>query len=692
VTAFSGGGGEFQIEERRVAIGIPRTWWSCKHCGRLTANDLSGRCFIPGCGGALAPLSGADLEERQRHNHYAQRLRNAEPFGLEVKEHTAQLSNTAGKQYQDLFNQGLVNVLSTSTTFEMGVDVAGLEAVLLRNVPPTPANYVQRAGRAGRRRSGGAVAVTFCRPLPHDQVHFHDPLKAVAGIVPLPRINLANVRLLQRHVNSFLLGSFLHSLAPKEDWRTVGAFFCGKDGVPPLMPKFDIFIRSHLRRLAKAVREVIPAKENTLTGNEAITVARESLVGDAGINQREVQDQLSEFSRQGAQLREQMLHAAHVTPLAQAIDGISLLKRALLERDLIGFLADAHWLPSYAFPQDNVRLLVRHPRFTRRMRLERDREIGISEYAPGAEVIADGLLFRSCGVVKRGNVFRVRHYRYCKNCRQLDISDTAIGPLCRCGGGRSRTFIEPVGFQTLASELPRRPNLFRKRTAPNTELFLVGGASPEAFAAHGTVPGVSHAYLLEGRLFRANQGPKAAQYRLCLDCGVVPDGPPAQHKTPWGTRCGGALTALDLGHEFDTETLQVRFDGAKWRMPDVSDRTFWCSFSTGFLSTAAGVLNTPERDMGVTYRSESADSLTGELVLYDRVPGGAGYVQRIITDLAIILRALLARTRDCSNPECDPQGSCYSCLRSYSNQFDWLDLKRQAVVDVLEPALSRVRL
>lgn len=688
IVPFTAAGGEFQLPEKRVLVGVPAQWWTCARCGRLTANDIGGRCFLPGCKGALQPLGRDGLEARTGRDHYRQRLKFAEPFGLVVKEHTAQLENRVGRDYQEKFMLGEVNVLSTSTTFEMGVDVGRLEAVLLRNVPPTPANYVQRAGRAGRRRSGGAVAVTFCRPLPHDQVHFHAPLGAVAGVVPLPRINLANTRLLQRHVNSLLLGQYLRTLSDEADWKSVGAFFTR--GAPEsLASAFARYLIEHEDGLTVLTDGVVPP-ENRLVARAAVRASHDTLLNDVG--QGNVVDQLAEFGRQEAALYEEMKDADRDAAKAgKAIQSVRAIRQALLDSDLIGFLADAHWLPSYAFPQDNVRLLVRQHAFTKRMRLERDRELGISEYAPGSEVIADGLLFTSRGVTRRGSAFRIRHYRYCTSCRQLGIADTPIATLCRCGRGSTREFIEPDGFQTAVSDPVEGPNLFRRRPVPNSEIFLVGGSAADRFVESDRVAGIRVAHLSSGQLFRANQGVGGRKYRVCLDCGLVPEPRSRTHQSPWGTRCGGQIQALDLGHIFETDTLQIRFDPT-WRMPGVGNKIFWRSLSTGFINAAAAVLDIPVRDLGTTYRSESAETLTGELVLYDRVPGGAGYVQRMIEEMSRIVVTLYENMRRCNNPECDPQGSCYVCLRSYSNQFEWADLQRAVVVDVLEPNLQRLGL
>ena len=168
-------------------------------------------CWLPGTG-----LSGA--EDRVRRTLANEEGPRVNPFfrdlyrtvaetlaGLRAKEHTAQVSPADRQQREQEFSEAALPVLYCSPTMELGVDIAALSAVGLRNVPPTPANYVQRAGRAGRSGQP-ALVVTYCATgNAHDQYYFRRPGDMVGGIVAPPRLDLANEDLIRSHVQAIWL-------------------------------------------------------------------------------------------------------------------------------------------------------------------------------------------------------------------------------------------------------------------------------------------------------------------------------------------------------------------------------------------------------------------------------------------------------------------------------------------------------
>jgi superfamily II DNA/RNA helicase len=687
--------GEYQVDSGRLVVTTKRNWYRCDRCGRLSVFNVKGMCAAPRCNGQMQAFSTAEMESRFSEHHYRRRLTELAPLALNVAEHTAQLTNKRGAEHQKDFMAGKINVLSSSTTFEMGVDVGALKAVMLRNVPPAASNYIQRAGRAGRRREGAAYAVTYCRNMPHDQHHFHRSPDIVDGKIALPLINLQNRRLAQRHINSFLLGQFLRARQGDGEGLTVAEFFLNPTAEESPAARFESFIESEARRLREAIERILPP-ESELETDHCLTEAYKTLFSTDPdcVYEREVRAPLESYQRELGELRIQQQTATdgrQLTAIGRAQTSVDKLIVQLKEERLIDFLAGCNWLPGYAFPQDVVRLLVRQDKWSDRMRLERDRESGISEYAPGSEIIADGHLFKSAGVIKHGQAFVVKQYKYCPNCRQLKIAleHEDLGKVCLCPNpghlGMKRKYIEPKGFQTLIDERVPEPNLYRLRPPSNTELFLVAGAPPGAFLPYKQLKGVSYGYCREGKLFRANPGHRYERFRLCIECGRYFARQPAQnhHQTPWGTKCFGSIFQTDLAHEFTTDTLQIRFDQNTLNPPLISDQVFWLSLQTAFTSAAAETLAIPRSDLDGAYRSQKSDSLEGELVIYDRVPGGAGYVERIIESLPAILLRTLEKTRDCDNPLCDLNGSCYACLRSYANQFRWDLLSRREVCEWL---------
>src|SRR5450756_1043642 len=151
---------------RREPVGPDDHSFECERCRRESPLSVRGICTTLGCGGKLASATPAD------DDHYRYLYRHINPVPLKAREHTAQLMSEEAADIQQQFVRGEVNALSCSTTFELGVDVGELRSVVMRNMPPTTANYVQRAGRAGRRTDSAALVLTYAQRRSHDPVSY----------------------------------------------------------------------------------------------------------------------------------------------------------------------------------------------------------------------------------------------------------------------------------------------------------------------------------------------------------------------------------------------------------------------------------------------------------------------------------------------------------------------------------------
>lgn len=157
-------------------------------------------------------------------------------WGLEGREHTAQVSQKQREWREWRFrfedddraklkeniaeikpsgeSDQFLPALFCSPTMELGVDISALNAVYLRNVPPTPANYAQRAGRAGRSGQA-AVIVTYCAAQsPHDQYFFERRNDMVAGVVRPPALDITNEELVRSHLHAVWLAEAKLALSP----------------------------------------------------------------------------------------------------------------------------------------------------------------------------------------------------------------------------------------------------------------------------------------------------------------------------------------------------------------------------------------------------------------------------------------------------------------------------------------------
>lgn len=187
----------YQVDADRLRLQSNHGVWRCINCRRsITRRTPNNACTAWRCNGTLEFL-------REDPDNYNLQLLDQGYSMLRPEEHTAMVPHDERERLENLFKgeSDAINALVCTPTLELGVDIGQLDAVLMRNVPPLPANYWQRAGRAGRRHRM-AVDITYCRPLSHDRAYFSDPPKLLAGRVDPPAFNLSNELMVGKHVHA----------------------------------------------------------------------------------------------------------------------------------------------------------------------------------------------------------------------------------------------------------------------------------------------------------------------------------------------------------------------------------------------------------------------------------------------------------------------------------------------------------
>jgi len=155
--------------------------------------------------------SGILKYEEENPDDYDLKVLDQDFSMIRPREHSAQIQSSERETIERIFkgDSELINTLVCTPTLELGVNIGTLDAILMRNVPPLPANYWQRAGRAGRVHRM-AVNVTYARPASHDRAYFSDPVKMLEGVIEPPHFNLLNDLMIRKHVHAAVLTMLFH--------------------------------------------------------------------------------------------------------------------------------------------------------------------------------------------------------------------------------------------------------------------------------------------------------------------------------------------------------------------------------------------------------------------------------------------------------------------------------------------------
>lgn len=670
--------------------------FKCTKCRRFSQWSLpKGQCPTKNC--FEGRLERIKINE---NNHYRNLFESLEIAGLNSKEHTAQWTAEEAEIVQEEFISGKVNVLSCSTTFEMGVDIGSIVAVLCRNVPPSPANYVQRAGRAGRRKGDKALIVTFARRRSHDIQYVSNPLMLIKGSIPVPSLSLENIDLVRRHIFAISLSLYLREsgfVGTRSD-----DFFEEKDGIPSQSRRFITWLQSKPSELLDQILSLdLPESVTKRLGVhdwEWVRILDEANSDGRGAWLAQIEklyaDDMNGISSTIAALTSSKETSTEAARKARLLK----IKEDLQGRQIVEPLANGGILPKYGFPVDVASLVpsFASPQQANKVELSRDLSLAIAEYGPGSQVVAGGHVLTSKGIRRPANATfgSMTYVSYtCDACGWFwhalapegKKSDTGQKTICEsCNKplvkDNKKFFIQPrYGFIAYVDNRSAGMNARPKKASGATSYVSSGDQNDKSWKTTGTL---SYSMSHESQLLTLS----TKEFLFCDSCGFAQpfdQGRVAKHEDPRnGKECKSVfLQTYHLGHEFKTDVIQLKFPGMPPRCSCGESDCLGAieSAAAAFVTAAARTLGISNSDLNSSVQSFS----TGDnyINVFDTTPGGIGLTLAISERLSEILRVAAQITIECHN--CREDSSCYACLRSYSNQRRHDHLVRSKAREVL---------
>lgn len=690
--------GKLYIDLSRVKVRFDtmHIWHKCEKCAELTPFVLKDRC--PSCGSThIHKMKSDEYEALSFWRKPVSDAIQGEPIHvIDTEEHTAQLSHKDQRddlwskteqyelRFQDLIQDGEtpVDILSSTTTMEVGIDIGSLVAVGLRNIPPMRENYQQRAGRAGRRGSSLSTIVTFCEDGPHDTLYFNNPIPMFRGDPRRPWIDVRSEKLLQRHLAMVILHGFLSEKRLSLD--TVSAAVFLKD----FLDSFKNYLTSYNVDKANLLLPIGAVFHYSAFADEL----------------KEDLDTLKEKCRAHPEL-------FGVDEGAKECDAKVLLD-ALYEEGII---------PTYSFPKNVVSTYI--PDMYGKILYEVDRglDVAIGEYAPGRALVVDKQTYQIGGFYYPGSERRhgqsltparaytedpnyVKQIISCSECGWFGLMEENTKRCPFCGNGDlkiTREMMRPWGFAPRNAEAIPDAQLSEEYTAVQQPLYSTLPDAEEMKLAPGC-KNIRIASRTNQRIIMLNKGSNDKGFMVCKDCGAAMPGDDISvlndvnrpYKSKYArSRCRHSNSFnVNLGYDFITDMLVLEFTIDDKIIDVHRNDNPWLGRAAQSLAEALRLVASKKLDIEFTelvtgYRLRTgAEASYIDIYLYDSLSSGAGYavsVADVIAEILSDMKELLS--------SCNCRAACSKCLKHYRNQYVHGILDRFAALQLLEWGIKGIK-
>ena len=709
--------GVYQIDSAKLLLSENHGYYRCKRCRRKVMRRTPGnKCMAWQCDGALE-FVGEDPD------NYNLQLLDERYEMLRPEEHTAMVPQEHRERIENWFKGSgdAVNTLVCTQTLELGVDIGALDSVLLRNVPPLPANYWQRAGRAGRRHRM-AVNLTYCRPTSHDRAYFNEPTKMLDGRVDPPAFNLRNQVMVAKHVHAAII-TRLNQLArdatlPEETRETIRGTLAmvlpprvssylfettGQLRITPFsLTPLEQLIIQHRVDLLTYVKEIFqqgwPAADSEVATEAALANHIDHMASELeGVLKRlrrrllwafrEVQ-RLNKVREQQATLeQEDEAHFRRCDRLIKKLKGVQSKRRREAEGiddiNTYGVLAAEGYLPGYGLDTGSVVAMAEVPYWhlgSMDFDLPRPASIALREYVPGNLIYANGHRFVARRFHRDVEGEQGEMPLFEVNIDREAVCETSVGQ--NAGALASSTLpaipvcdVDLMHQSQISDEEETRFQMsvatYGREQGRHNGGDMFGWGERQLSLRRGV-----HLRLVNvGATSLVEQDTPELGYPVCTVCGqsvspLASDAQLTHFQEDHEKRCGRKPVSIGFFADIVADCLTL---------PACHDAGTAYSVLESLRMATAQVLDMHLEDLQVLVIGHvDRDEVDG--VLWDPMPGGSGLLQQLQANFQRIVQVAREIVSGCPSA-CE--SSCIDCLQTFRNGFYHKYLDRHVALEAL---------
>lgn len=663
-----------------------RVWGKCAHCGKgephlMNTDDFKGIDFW------RSPVLKAVEGDPQ-----------ALMTRINTEEHTAQLSHkdqrdntwSTTEDYEMRFqnvhvnNDRPVDILSCTTTMEVGIDIGSLTAVGLRNIPPMRENYQQRAGRAGRKSAAISTIVTFADNRPHDSYYFHNPEEIISGEPRTPWIDVHNSKLVSRHFNVMLITEFFDSIYSGADHQEIDKFFT------QWYSQFSEYVISK------------QANDFDMT----------ALIPDA------VDFDFDQYKTIFLAEMDTLKHKVESFPENYKESGDS-------SKTVLDTLLEEGIFPTYSFPKDVIGFYVEDNQGKKIVQKpDRSLDMAISEYAPGRIIVINKDVYKSGGIYSFHSKFKsgeqehparpyfssTDYYRslyICEeqSCNWMGLSPVKNCPFCGKDNIQQKFVLKPWGFAPVNGRKQSENDDDADISYAENPSYSITPSEDEMIDVE-SYDNLRYSKRDDDPLIIVNKGPKSKGFMVCKECGAAVPGddsvPLSKLLKPFVhphnkfdcRHSASQITNTYLGSQFRTDMVVYEI-ALPYDKINVDPKELWIHRAGQTMAeamTLAGgrLLDIEFNEIRSGYRlryDNAQEKAFVDVFLFDSLSSGAGYCSTLADRTEELMAEIRKVLSECP-AKCD--SACHECMMHFWNQRVQSNLDRFAALQLLDWCQSSI--